>query len=185
MRDSSRMDPDDDAVARAAWRPPAVESERSNQGARPVADDTTSRATASLLVMRRSVAFIAELAVLNLLVLPVLWALVGDRFEFALGDVELVGNVEIDAAHGVAVIVFLLVRDLPFGSSALTKKLLGLRVVHASDGDASALQRVARNVTLLLTPLFWLVELSTARSAGDGRRYGDRIASTKVVDMKP
>ena len=110
MRDSTRMDPDDDAVARAAWRPPAGESEAAtHQTARPVADDTTSRATASLLIMRRSVAFIAELAVLNPLVLPLVWALAGDRFEFALGDVELIGNLEIDAAHGVAVIVFLLV----------------------------------------------------------------------------
>lgn len=177
------MEPDEDSFSKAVWRPPASEDKPVTDGGRPAAE--TSPRSEPQLIMRRAVAFIIEFAMLNAIVLPLVWVLAGDRFKFSVGDVELIGNFKLDAAHLVAVIVFLLVRDVPFGSGALAKRSLGLRVVRASDGDASALQRVGRNLTLLLTPLFWLVELATARSARDGRRYGDRMANTKVVDAKP
>jgi len=82
------------------------------------------------------------------------------------------------AAQAAALGLFLF-RDAGGGSPG--KKLLGLRLIVAGGVKAGALQSLLRNVPLLI-PGWNLIELSSLLRRRDGRRPGDRLAGTLLVE---
>ncbi|KAA0252398.1 hypothetical protein FBQ97_16505 [Acidobacteria bacterium ACD] len=82
------------------------------------------------------------------------------------------------AAQVVFVLLFL-ARDAGPGSPG--KRLLGLAVVGPHGASWSLGASVLRNLPLLL-PLWNLVEAIEVVRRGDGRRPGDRVAGTRVVE---
>lgn len=82
------------------------------------------------------------------------------------------------AAQAVFVLLFL-ARDSGPGSPG--KRLLGLRVVGPGGVSRSLWASVLRNLPLLL-PGWNLLEAIEVVRRGDGRRPGDRIAGTRVVE---
>jgi uncharacterized RDD family membrane protein YckC len=82
------------------------------------------------------------------------------------------------AAQVVAVCLFLL-RDADGGSPG--KRLFGLRLIRRGGANAGPLESLLRNVTLLV-PGWNLVELALLIRREDGRRPGDRVAGTSLVE---
>jgi len=82
-------------------------------------------------------------------------------------------------AQAVALALFLL-RDAPSGGSP-GKRLLGLRVVRADRREVGPRESLLRNLTLLV-PLWNLFELRSLLVRPDGRRPGDRLAGTVVLE---
>lgn len=145
-----------------------------------------SSALAVHVLYRRAIAFLVEFSVINVFVLPVVWVLVGDRLSGELGEVEMLGRLRYDLSTPLTMLAFLLARDLFFGGTSPGKRLVGLRVrsaVHA--GQPSVMQRGLRNVTLVLTPLFWIIEYFAAKNDPRLRRLGDKLAGTEIVDTNP
>jgi len=76
---------------------------------------------------------------------------------------------------------FILVKDGFFSGCGIGKKLMRLRVVR-SDGSRCDFESSAlRNVTFLIPPVN-LLELVIAVVDAEGRRLGDKIAKTQVVE---
>jgi uncharacterized RDD family membrane protein YckC len=82
------------------------------------------------------------------------------------------------AAQAVAVGLFLL-RDAGGGSPG--KKLFGLRLIREGGAKAGVLQSLLRNATLLV-PGWNLIEFTSVMRRRDGRRPGDRVAGTALVE---
>lgn len=82
-------------------------------------------------------------------------------------------------------LVFLLLRDMPvIGSPG--KALAGLRVLGREGTDPATLgARILRNVPNLLLIGGQVAELLWSAYDPDRRRIGDRIAGTRVADMRP
>lgn len=82
------------------------------------------------------------------------------------------------AAQVVAVCLFLL-RDAGGGSPG--KRLFGLRLIRRGGKPAGLAASLLRNA-LLLVPGWNLIELTSLLGRRDGRRPGDRVASTLLVE---
>jgi uncharacterized RDD family membrane protein YckC len=82
------------------------------------------------------------------------------------------------AAQAVAVGLFLF-RDAGGGSPG--KKLFGLRLIRKGGANAGVLQSLLRNATLLV-PGWNLIEFTSVMRRRDGRRPGDRVAGTALVE---
>jgi uncharacterized RDD family membrane protein YckC len=73
-----------------------------------------------------------------------------------------------------------LLRDAGGGSPG--KKLFGLRLIREGGANAGVLQSLLRNATLLV-PGWNLVEFTSVMRRRDGRRPGDRVAGTALVEV--
>ncbi len=82
------------------------------------------------------------------------------------------------AAQGLFAILFLL-RDTGGGSPG--KRLLGLRLIRQGGRPVGPLASVTRNLPMLV-PGWNLIELLTVIRRSDGRRGGDRLAGTTLVE---
>jgi len=82
------------------------------------------------------------------------------------------------AAQVVALSLFLL-RDAGGGSPG--KKLFGLRLILSGGANAGVLQSLLRNGPLLI-PGWNLIEATSLLRRRDGRRPGDRLAGTLLVE---
>ena len=99
-------------------------------------------------------------------------------FSGALGT--LVGLVGVLFA-AILLMAFVLLRDALFSGMGVGKKMMRLRVVR-SDGSRCTFEASAlRNVTMLV-PLVNLLELAIAVFDVHGRRLGDKIARTQVLE---
>ena len=151
----------------------------------PVAPSTTFVEVPIQRMYRRGVALLIEATVLLIVVYPLIWWGLGDAIVYDLPDTP-IGPIRL---HGETIVpaCLLMFRDV-FGTSP-GKRLLGLRVVDASTEEAgrspSFGQRILRNVPLLLVGLMWIVEFVAAKDDVKLRRYGDMLAKTEVVDVRP
>jgi uncharacterized RDD family membrane protein YckC len=131
---------------------------------------------------RRALAYMFDLFVLYMGIL----VLAG-----ALGAVTAVAGLPQSTAVAVIYgVTFLLLivfvfRDRLLANAGPGKRLLGLRVVHASDGVTSISygQAFIRFLSLQI-PIFQLVDLSVPYRDPLTRRYGDRWAKTRVIDTE-
>lgn len=82
------------------------------------------------------------------------------------------------AAQGVAVLLFL-ARDAAGGSPG--KRLFGLRLIRPGGGPSGLTASLIRNLTLLL-PVWNLIEIAWVIRRRDGRRPGDKLARTTLVE---
>jgi len=82
---------------------------------------------------------------------------------------------------GLLCFCYMLLRDGLFGGRSLGKKLMKLKVVKNGVQPATMVDSLLRNITLCI-PLLNLVELIMPFVDADGRRFGDRIANTQVVE---
>ncbi|VVB53646.1 RDD family protein [uncultured archaeon] len=85
------------------------------------------------------------------------------------------------AATIILGLAYLLLKDSLFNGSSPGKKLVGLKVVK---GDATTIGRkesVLRNITWLIPILNW-AELILPLIDKNGRRIGDKIAKTQVIE---
>jgi uncharacterized RDD family membrane protein YckC len=82
------------------------------------------------------------------------------------------------AAQALFALLFL-VRDTGGGSPG--KRLFGLRLVREGGEPVGLLASVARNIPMLV-PGWNLIELLAVVRRGDGRRGGDRLAGTTLVE---
>jgi uncharacterized RDD family membrane protein YckC len=76
---------------------------------------------------------------------------------------------------------YILLRDCLFGGMGAGKRLVRLRVVKRDGSRCDAVSSALRNVTLLV-PAVNAVELVWAVVDPEGRRLGDRIGGTQVVE---
>lgn len=82
------------------------------------------------------------------------------------------------AAQILAILLFLL-RDAAGGSPG--KKLFGLRLIRRGGTPAGPVASLARNLTLFV-PIWNLVEIVSVIHRRDGRRPGDKLAGTTLVE---
>ncbi|MGA7992928.1 MAG: RDD family protein, partial [Thermoanaerobaculia bacterium] len=82
------------------------------------------------------------------------------------------------AAQILAVLLFL-ARDAMGGSPG--KKLFGLRLIRSDGSPSGFAASVLRNLPLLV-PGWNLVEIASVMRRRDGRRPGDRLARTALVE---
>lgn len=156
----------------------------------PASQAGSSPVAATQLLYRRAIAFLVELTAVNVVLLPLVWVILGDRLSADAGEVGMLGKLRYDLATPLTLVAFLLTRDLAFGGTSPGKRLVGLRVFASSETDEgrtppTVAKRVLRNVPLLLTPLFWIVEYFAAKNDGRLRRLGDKLAHTVIVDVNP
>ncbi len=82
------------------------------------------------------------------------------------------------AAQGLFAVLFLL-RDTGGGSPG--KKLFGLRLVRSGGRPVGVVASVARNIPMLV-PGWNVIELLAVMRRRDGRRGGDRLAGTTLLE---
>ncbi len=85
--------------------------------------------------------------------------------------------------YDVILIVYLIFRDV-FGGRSIGKYLLDMQAVDENNKPISTGQAIARNI-LLIIPFFMLIEYFVMKGDKDGRRIGDKIAKTRVIELKP
>ncbi len=129
------------------------------------------------LINRRSTAWLLEIALVQITVVPIFVAL----FVLLTGDTD----TSMWMIQLLIWVPYLLVRDL-LGLCSWGKYVVGLRLVNRKGGDLTLGQRVLRNVPLAI-PLFPIVEFFAAfkGTAPEMLRFGDRWAHTQVVAAKP
>ena len=80
-------------------------------------------------------------------------------------------------------LLYLLLRDT-FGGRSLGKLAVGLRVIDVKERPLKISQAIIRNIFVVL-PLLPLLEYYVMLKNQQGRRIGDKVAKTLVVDLKP
>lgn len=78
---------------------------------------------------------------------------------------------------------YLLLRDT-LGGRSLGKLAVGLRVVDVKERPLKISQAIIRNIFVVL-PLLPLLEYFVMLKNQQGRRVGDKVAKTLVIDLKP
>jgi uncharacterized RDD family membrane protein YckC len=80
--------------------------------------------------------------------------------------------------------VYLLLKDCVHGQS-IGKCLVGTQVVDENNAPARPSKAIIRNIFMVI-PIMPLVEyILILRDKAEGRRVGDRVAKTRVNDLKP
>lgn len=79
--------------------------------------------------------------------------------------------------------VYILLKDI-FNGQSLGKSLVDLQVVDDNNKPASVGPTILRNVFLII-PIFPIVEYFVMKKDPLGQRIGDRVAQTRVNDLKP
>jgi uncharacterized RDD family membrane protein YckC len=140
-------------------------------------------------VGKRVIAYIIDAVLIFLIIMVfglggmvVVWVLTA-VLAALVGDIAMlmmfVGFIPYFLALGVAVLYWLL-RDALNGGRSFGKKFMGLKVVK--EGRAPGyVDSFLRNITLVI-PLLNLIDLVLGLVAADGRRIGDKIANTQVVE---
>ncbi len=88
---------------------------------------------------------------------------------------------------GFLAMVYIVFRDGLFGGQSIGKKILGIRVVHMDGRPISYVDASFRNVMFVFYPVYALtaavivIEAIVSLRDPQGRRLGDRIAKTCVV----
>lgn len=77
-------------------------------------------------------------------------------------------------------LLFLLVRD-GFGGRSMGKRVMAVAIRRSDGGRVTLLRSAARNLPLVV-PGWNLAEVAMILFARDGRRSGDRMAKTRVVE---
>ncbi|RJO61812.1 MAG: hypothetical protein C4542_05490 [Dehalococcoidia bacterium] len=114
--------------------------------------------------------------------------------------VSLIGLIPI--LGGIAGFLYFLLRDGLAGGSSLGKKLLSLRVISCKSGQSSTyIDSIKRNLVfalpslllvvpflghmayLLVASVVGIIEVVAVLINSDGRRVGDKLANTRVVNM--
>lgn len=115
------------------------------------------------------------------LILPSALVLAGFRFwngyDSALGKL---GSLVLMLAGILALLAYVLLKDGLPGGTSVGKRLVRLRVVRGDGSKCDPVSSALRNITLL-TPLL-PIELIIAVADREGKRIGDRIAGTQVVE---
>lgn len=81
----------------------------------------------------------------------------------------------------LAILGWIVARDLVFGGQSLGKKAMGLKVVNAETGGPADTQSLLIRNAVLLIPCFGLVELIVYFTSQDKRRLGDKWSKCTVV----
>ena len=79
--------------------------------------------------------------------------------------------------------LFLLLRDF-FDGQSIGKRLVNIQCVGENGLPAKTLPCVVRNI-LMAVPLFPIIEYFLMRFDDHGRRLGDKMAKTVVINLKP
>ncbi len=91
------------------------------------------------------------------------------------------------AASDISWIVYTvgtLLKDCYSGQS-LGKRVVGTQVIDEEGSPAEPFKAIQRNITMVL-PIFPIVEyIVMLRDQEQGRRLGDKMAKTRVIDLKP
>lgn len=77
-------------------------------------------------------------------------------------------------------ILFILFRD-GFGGRSVGKRVMAVEIRTPAGRGVSLFRSAARNLPLVV-PLWNLVEVAMVFFAADGRRTGDRIAKTTIIE---
>jgi uncharacterized RDD family membrane protein YckC len=143
-------------------------------------DDVISKETRVNLINRRSTAWLIEISVLNILLVPVAFVLWIKALEpTTMSEVT-------SAADTVSFLVwaaYLLVRDL-LGEVSYGKRICGLKIIRDDHQKVTGGQKVIRNIPLIV-PVVPLIEYFVAYKGQGMKRIGDRIAGTRVVAVDP
>ena len=75
----------------------------------------------------------------------------------------------------------MLIKDGLGGGLGVGKKLMNVRVVRSDGSRCDYPSSIIRNSTLLV-PVLGLVDLAVGALDREGRRLGDRLAGTQVVE---
>lgn len=78
--------------------------------------------------------------------------------------------------------VYVLLRDV--GGASLGRRLTSLTILDGAGRPAGAASLILRNLPFEI-PLVIVAEYFVMRTSGDGRRWGDRWANTRVHDRRP
>ena len=76
---------------------------------------------------------------------------------------------------------FILLRDSLSQGRGVGKKVMRIRVVRSDGSRCDMISSILRNLTFLI-PLLNIAEMIIAVAAKDGRRMGDRLAKTQVIE---
>jgi len=80
-------------------------------------------------------------------------------------------------------VFYMLLRDT-FGGRSLGKFACGLKVIDIKERPLKISQAIIRNIFVVL-PILPLVEYFVMLKNQQGRRIGDKVAKTMVVDLRP
>jgi uncharacterized RDD family membrane protein YckC len=80
-------------------------------------------------------------------------------------------------------ITYMLFKDC-FNGQGIGKRLVSLLVVDANGNPPKPTQTIVRNLPLIV-PFFPIIEYFVLLRSKEGRRLGDRLAKTRVHDMRP
>lgn len=136
------------------------------------------------VVLRRGCGLIIDLFLAGT-AFVVTWTL-GLRVLHAAGALDAVSTIESDLVATAGLAGSFMLRDALFGGTSPGKRMVGLRVTHpGSEGTPRVSASVLRNLPVLLFGLGWVVEFFAVHLDEQRRRLGDRLADTRVVDVKP
>lgn len=79
--------------------------------------------------------------------------------------------------------IYILLRDC-FSGQSLGKRLVGLQVIDEKGTPVAASKTIARNIFMII-PFFPIIEYFIMLNEESGRRIGDKVAKTKVNDLRP
>ncbi|MFH0863105.1 MAG: RDD family protein [Candidatus Altiarchaeota archaeon] len=116
------------------------------------------------------------------IILPAIFVLLGfyvwSGFDTAAGRLL---SLAIMLAGILSLVAYVLLKDGLPGGMSVGKRLMKLRVVRSDGSKCDPMSSALRNVTLLV-PILNLIELVLAIADREGRRIGDKIARTQVVE---
>ena len=82
-------------------------------------------------------------------------------------------------------IVYFLFRDALIGGRSFGKFVVGIVVVDRDGNNCTIIKSILRNVIFLLAGVGAIIEFFVMAFSAQGRRLGDRLAKTYVIDQRP
>ncbi len=90
-----------------------------------------------------------------------------------------------EALHYLLVITYLLIRDALLHGQSIGKYVVGLRVVDMEGQPCNFSKSGLRNLIFMIPVLSEIVEYIVMQRSSEAKRLGDRMAGTKVQDVRP
>jgi uncharacterized RDD family membrane protein YckC len=131
-------------------------------------------------IKERIISFFFDCCVALILMTMIIYAgfLAWNNYDSAIGRLLGLALLLLGLVAGIA---FALLRDGLFGGLGVGKKIMRIRVARSDGSRCDLISSAMRNITLLI-PILNILELILAVADREGKRIGDKIARTHVVE---
>lgn len=81
--------------------------------------------------------------------------------------------------------IYLLLKDTVYNGQSIGKRIVGIQIISSTENNFLSNRDLMLRNALLIIPIVPLIEYFVMRFSNLERRLGDRLADTRVIDLRP